>query len=416
MSFGSNSVCAPRLEVLIFLTICVLVFSSAGRRFAGLKAEAINRLCAASVECQRLAQKHETAKPLAIPETVVLWQARAIQSAIEWYKNPVANDLGPHRIDLKEMAIGILPSLRYIAERDALDKREICATDFLQIAVPDDRNLQGRVDPYGVDGFRCSVCWMELAHAYFHCDGCEYSGKDYNVCTDCYIERQYLGRPHYDTCAGGPGVVVPHGKCGCRELTCDHDGCKKLKPCSCRCHEFFHRRTRFFTDEEIRELVAAAESLAEGKEVKYHQETLVRLQGKVMVKPGTADDYVAKIKAARQAATAKRARPIQDEMEVEPTGSDAQADDAKEPSFQYPSWTASIEQRAESPTEPNSKRTAAEAVEKHATKQGGSVVEIVDSAMDVDEPPDETSPTLPEESKTVSDGDSADPEEFTYVI
>lgn len=293
--------------------------------FAGVEADAVNRLCAARSECQTLSRKHDTAKPLAVAEAGVIYVAKEIKSCVDrpdlFERLRAARKISKkgsetRKLDLMEMARGILPTLRYIVERDAVDKRGLRSSSSLTFAEsPDDRFMLGNADPYGVDGFRCGACSIELSHAYFHCDGCEYSGKDFNICTDCYVGRMFLNRSHYDVCACGPGSSVP---CECREVFCNIKGCPEgRKPCSCSCHEKFHRRTRFFTDDEIRELVKAAEKVAEGKEVKYHEETLMRLEGKVMVRPGEVEAYVAK-REAELAAPKEAQHNTPSEMEVEP--------------------------------------------------------------------------------------------------
>lgn len=340
----------PCLEVACENVCCVSIHdisctssydtSSTFRLFTGLDAEALNRIMASCMECQTLTKQYDTAKPLAIPETGILWHANAIKKYVQAIKKSgnrcvglLRSDGGKGRLDMKELARGILPSLRYIAERDALDTRGITPHDRLVLSDPDDRNREGHVDPYGIDGFRCGSCSMELAHAYFRCDGCEYSGRDFNVCTDCYLNKKYLGRPHYESCTAGPGNL---GKCGCRELKCDHDGCERKKPCSCTCHQFYHRRTRFFTDDEVREFISAAESLAEGKEIKYHEETLHRLRGKVMVRPGEAEDFVARAKVAnakqweaeRAENEAQKEHPIEQEVNNDDAHEEASGGDA----------------------------------------------------------------------------------------
>ena len=407
--------------------------SSTSRLFTGLDAEALNRIVASCMECQTLTKQYDTAKPLAIPETGILWHANAIKKYVQVIKKCgdqcvglLRSDGGEGRLDMKELARGILPSLRYIAERDALDKRRITPHDRLVLSDPDDRNREGHVDPYGVDGFRCGSCSMELAHAYFRCDGCEYSGRDFNVCTDCYLNKKYMGRPHYESCSGGPGNFVPGGKCGCRELKCDHDGCERQKPCSCTCHQFYHRRTRFFTDDEVREFITAAESLAEGKEVRYHEETLHRLRGKVMVRPGEADDYVSRAKVANEKQwEAERAeRAAQKEPSIK---QEVDNDDAQEEAL---GGEADGDQGANSPSQErvDDKVLPTTATNGHGmetvsmSKQVGreSTVDRQDSisdnssgegnvAMDTDEPRGGAEP-----SKAVSDADSEDPEVYVF--
>ena len=282
-----------------------------------MKAETINKFCAAAIECQNLCRKYDTAQPLAITESAILWHANAVQS---YAKNCTRYELTEDLSRIKEIARGILPSLRYIADRDAVRKRDLSESNFLTFAEkPDDRDTVGNAEPFGVDGYHCQVCSVELSNAYFHCDGCEYSGNDFNLCTDCYVAKKYIGRPHYDRCTCGPRARV---SCTCRELRCNIKGCAEgRKPCSCTCHERFHRRTRFYTDDEIQKLVSAAESMA-GAEVKYHEETTMRLRNRPMVRPGGVDEYMVKMKALMVKERELAAKAAQ--MKVEQSTNDAQ--------------------------------------------------------------------------------------------
>ena len=155
------------------------------RMYAGSDASGINRQVASIVECAGLCRKDgRTARTLAIPEVCVLKLASHIaglsveqssRMAVDW-------DFVCGRPSWKETVAGILPSLRYIVERD----NSIVAG--MTVGEADTHASDLSMNPCGNEYF-CMVCDQELSNTYFRCDGCaNLLHRDFFICTQCYAD------------------------------------------------------------------------------------------------------------------------------------------------------------------------------------------------------------------------------------
>lgn len=153
------------------------------RMYWGYDKEGINREVASTIECAALCREYKC-KSLAVPETVLLNTAMLLCEGHET-KARRKSMLGFKAMDVErpsscpeESAViaGILPSLRYIVERDKsvvksvlLDRRDPIyrGVKLTNARKPDTFHdpLVYPTDPYGSDYF-CMICNQELSNSY----------------------------------------------------------------------------------------------------------------------------------------------------------------------------------------------------------------------------------------------------------
>ena len=98
------------------------------------------------------------------------------------------------------------------------------------------RPSKQRVDPYGVEGFKCSTCKTEIVNMYKHCMGCEMVlGRDLNFCVKCFRAGRHryneLGagrmsynshRAHIDLTRTVAAGARARSACRCVQKKCEH--------------------------------------------------------------------------------------------------------------------------------------------------------------------------------------------------
>ena len=142
------------------------------------------------------------------------------------------------------------------------------------------------VDPYGVTGFFCQLCHMELSNMYLHCEGCEIIlNKDFNICLRCYQEERdkVFVKMHPTDCdtlssahhTGNYPKASKAGSCKPKEFTkCKY--CQSCPCCSCSCHLRYSAHLRFFNEENEEAVLKRVEE-AVGKDADERDETFQRL-------------------------------------------------------------------------------------------------------------------------------------------
>lgn len=290
----------------------------------GVTAEGINREVATILECASLCRP-TTCNPLAIPETALYNLASMIPPRHKALCSlPSANGLCTP--SMKEMIKGALPSIRHLVHRDSkpdpnreggekkkgtkpkktpkkkgkAKETEVGAILPDTFADPEKRTI----DPYGND-YYCTICNQELSNNYFHCKGCEQLlGKDFNVCDTCHETRAYL--TNHEMLPNANDILAsdchhyadPNNECNSkrtagREQHHDYGNCRqcsKCMHCTCKCHAVFERRYRFYTQEQLKEMLKNCEDFVDGKEVVFSRETLSRLDGVHMTATGTTSN------------------------------------------------------------------------------------------------------------------------------
>jgi hypothetical protein len=269
--------------------------------FSGITAEGINREAATTLECTSLCRDNKC-KSLAIPETAMLRLASQLPTATEtnpqsrqepMFRNAVTaeTDFRPNWIDI---ARGILPSLRHIVTRERA--AESCRTSKRQLSngkiAPDSVHDSSRasIDPFGNDYF-CKLCDHELSNTYFHCEGCEtLLSQDFNICSLCFSERKFLvNKVMHDCCKSElhPNkhhVGQPSSYCDCDSSGMVCDTCENcMTCCCCVCHTTFSKRFRFFSAQDLNDILQRTEELVGGNEIEYARETELRLDRVAMV-------------------------------------------------------------------------------------------------------------------------------------
>jgi hypothetical protein len=268
---------------------------SLDRSFIGITAEGINRELASTLESAAFCRKYTTCKSLAIPETAILRIADSVPEDMIPHNILQLAFLGSnrteHKLSWREILRGILPSLRYVIERDSKfyngPSKKIIINDLPDSHV---NAAHHGIDPYGNDYF-CRICSHELANTYFHCNGCEVLlAKDYNICIDCYKEEAFATNVAMNQWNNASmachfhHVGKPKRQCtSSLEHNMNCSECLKCLFCNCICHTIFQKRYRFYTEERQRSVLDCCTQLIHGDEIKYSCETECQLNGKPMI-------------------------------------------------------------------------------------------------------------------------------------
>jgi hypothetical protein len=274
----------------------------------GFDKDGINREVASTIECAALCRDNKC-KSLAVPETVLLNTAMLLCQGSEG-KASSTSMLGFDALKVEHpssrppeatIIAGILPSLRYIMERDKLAVNSVLLdrTDPVYNGVkltiarkPDTYHdpLVYPTDPYGSDYF-CMICNQELSNSYFHCNGCEVIlNRDFNICSQCYGEGLYLKKIQIHPTSNKWYSDVNHmgettrsslsRSCPCHAGRCRACPDGFCKSCSCNCHKAFINQFRFIDEETTGKMLELCENIAAGLEVQYSRETKDRLHRK----------------------------------------------------------------------------------------------------------------------------------------
>jgi hypothetical protein len=270
-------------------------FSRTCRSFLGYSAEGINRELATTLESAAFCRKFKSCKSLAIPETGILKLANSLPDNLNRESNMlrlISSSNLECSLSWWEIARGILPSLRYIVERDCSEMELPFLSNRVDAAdLPDTHpdSLQLATDPFGNDYF-CKTCSYELANTYFHCVGCEsLLAKDFNICIECHNDKAFLtnvemhGRATAMT-SQFHHLGAPRAWCNCSSIAqCPE--CRTCLSCLCSCHTKFQKRRRFYTEEQQWAMLARCAKAVKGAEVLYATETECRLHGETMISP-----------------------------------------------------------------------------------------------------------------------------------
>ena len=242
--------------------------------FLGTSAEGINREVSSTIECARLC-KNTAAKPLAIPETAIF------NLAILSKKGEFPQEEAQYYPETKDIAKGILPSLRHLISRETRKKAAQMSIPILPDSSQDIHKSEFTFDPYAND-FYCKICNSELANQYFRCDGCVHRlNQDLKICLECHESGKYfqyiIMKPETDDNTLSPdhhhhmaeGVVKCPATCNCQHC----------------CHTKFSRRLRFFSDVSVSQMILNLQALRanDEDEVPYAENTLERLNGLLLL-------------------------------------------------------------------------------------------------------------------------------------
>jgi hypothetical protein len=223
------------------------------RMFIGSDANGINRQVASIVECAGFCRiEGRTARTLAIPEVCILKIAAVVAGLSAEQSSRIVADWDDvcGRPSWKETAAGILPSLRYIVERDT------SVVAGMTVGEPETHVSDWAMDPCGNEYF-CMICDQELSNTFFRCDGCaNLLYRDFLICTQCYADGTQRRKvspsvlEHTDDRLRG-GTLY---KCVCRAGPCDEctrigvksKGKGSRRNRACTCHLEYSPRFRFF--------------------------------------------------------------------------------------------------------------------------------------------------------------------------
>jgi len=248
------------------------------RMYLGWDAKGINEEVSSTLQCADLCRTNNC-ESLAIPE------ASIIHTVLDATNNPGQNSFlevsqsasssNKCRASAKDIAQGILPSLKRIVDQDRAaqgDQSEGISPEITPTLrdKPDSHcdPLAVTFDPYGSDYF-CKLCRKELSNSYFHCDGCEeLLSRDFNICTSCYKEEKFktFVRMHPKDSSRKSDINhlpaennLSSKACNSRQGSCrvcrERKNCSLCKHCSCDCHERFTMHFRFMSPEQLTELL-----------------------------------------------------------------------------------------------------------------------------------------------------------------
>jgi hypothetical protein len=246
------------------------------RMYTGISSEGINREVVATLECTSL-NKQNKKMSLAIPKTAILHIAKTLEANLSLGRSSTEAEADMEKIK------GILPALRHMVD---LDSRVLeNQTGVIQSSIPiSSQDIEStELDPYA--SYFCKLCHTDLFNSFMHCNGCEcLMGKDFNLCIPCHQEGTFerFHQMHNVATVDDRVSTMNHtGKmastCRCkRKSQCFK--CGKCPHCSCQCHcEFIYKR-RFYTNDDLKEILRALEESVKGSELQYCEETQVRLK------------------------------------------------------------------------------------------------------------------------------------------
>lgn len=205
---------------------------------------------------------------------------------------------------------GLLPSLSYVVSKDEKWFTECPATKRDK---PDSHmNLMTfPMNPYEDAGYYCTICHIELANTFLHCQGCENLLQfDFNVCVPCYEAKQHLQCIDVKPLLTKDADRFKNSACGHIAVACDErvhvamtcrccchgtskskrlkgekiEGlrcifCKQCRNCNCTCHTEFIVHRRFWDSSKLKALLASVEKLVGHGDVKHSPQAVeARLQ------------------------------------------------------------------------------------------------------------------------------------------
>lgn len=219
---------------------------------------------------------------LAIPETAILAIAKQLPANVipdtsNAFVVPESNN--ECELSYWNLARGILPSLQYVTERDskALKWNHVPVAD-LPDTYPNSSGIS--INPFSNNYF-CHICSHELANTYFHCQGCEkILLKNFNICIKCFQEDAYRVNMEMNPNKVQPIAShihhfgTPQDRCSHVSTECSECSvCGKCALGTCKCHQTFERRCRFYTVERQQAIVEHCVRVVEGNTIKYSVET-----------------------------------------------------------------------------------------------------------------------------------------------
>jgi hypothetical protein len=268
--------------------------------FMGVTAEGMNREVASTLECTLLCREN-SCKSLAIPETAILKLASLIPPEIDPQHSPeeyihekTAFIDDEFRPSWKDIARGILPSLKHIVKKElnagnSKSTRKVRSNHNEMQPDSTFDSSRAAIDPFGNDYF-CKLCDHELSNTYYHCDGCEtLLSKDFNICSLCFEEKKFLQDISMHDCrtleihSGKHHIGRPKLDCSCDPAAPVCEYCRNGMTCCCNCHTIFSRRSRFFTLDDLNNILAVTEKVVGDDSIEYAVETENRLDRVVMV-------------------------------------------------------------------------------------------------------------------------------------
>ena len=264
--------------------------------FRGTSSEGVCRELVSVLECAALNRVHRN-QTLAIPELAMLQMARSLTSPTlleprksSFLKLVPSNQNDVSRDTIKNVLRGILPSLRYVVEKQTIAYEQAKSNKNAKVNIsnrPDSWQNPSlfSMDPYGGTDFFCKFCYRELSNVYMHCDGCEeLLSADFNICVDCHKAGAYRCLVIMNPISSLATTKVNHvghlvrdrGRgCSCHMGICRR--CKLCVKCSCRCHQSFTVHQRLLTVDDMKGLVRKVEAVVGDQPVDHADEVEQRL-------------------------------------------------------------------------------------------------------------------------------------------
>ena len=265
----------------------------------GLSPDGINREVSSILEWANIC-KYERANPLAIPEVAVYKMATLIPlDETERVDGDDKLEKGTVKPSWTSMARGLLPSLRYLVNRDISNGRNDATNNRSRgtkgkpkttdgnVIVPDcraDNRGEYVVDAYDKTSYYCETCDCELSNLYFSCDGCvRLLNREFNLCFDCYHQEEYrrdvaMGPYNTDDESIPLRTDRHHIADNVRRQIVRSEQkkekrsgnvnlcyeCNQKVDTECLCHEEFSKRLRFYTAEMLEDMIARCEEKTGG--------------------------------------------------------------------------------------------------------------------------------------------------------
>jgi hypothetical protein len=252
--------------------------------YTGINSGGINREVVATLECTSL-NKQNVKRSLAIPKTAILNMAKALEGNLLLGSRVEAAD--------SEKIRGILPALRHMVDLDSQVLKSSNGVTFTHAPISSQDIENYPLDPFGNDYF-CKLCHQELFNSFMHCNGCEnLLGKDFNICIQCHQEGAFKSfhqmnlksEEHVSTKNHTGNMVRGVGSnCRCSKNSKGSENgqvcseCSECPHCSCECHTLFTHYRRFYNEGDLKKILIALEGSVKGTEIKYSEETQVRLK------------------------------------------------------------------------------------------------------------------------------------------